>query len=495
MRALKVEVLTGPQGGGKSTVMRQEAIASPGLYLFALPTRELIDEQVADFFRACPTLETVKVYSEPRKGPTARRLAEARADIEGRGVGHAVIFTTHATLMDHPLHGFDEWHVRIDEAPAAVQAGRFNIGVSLQSWLDDTFELVNRPGDKWSILRLKTARPNWKAVERDAGANALGEFIKQASQPDRVFAKTTSWDATDNIDWFSMWTPLSLAHMRSVQVAGTGYTDSIGFTTAKSLYEDVLSITMREIAPPRTGQPTINIHYYVRGHKGTTTFWEQHEGLRVIAPICDHLQRTLTGEGFWSGNKIIETVFYGRLSEPDFIAPMAMGLNKCREKVQCAFIFSATATEGDKPLMEVFDLTRADIERARESEAIAQFVMRGAIRNPDYNGPYDIYLYSEVQAERLREHLGSIGFEKVECASVDDAGVMEVKRVQARAPKTPEQIEEQAARRRDKDADRKKDKRADDAEAAGREPSANEGKGGRPTGAEVKRPRRPRESG
>ncbi len=35
MAKMKVTVLTGPQGSGKSTVMRKDAIAQPGLYLFA----------------------------------------------------------------------------------------------------------------------------------------------------------------------------------------------------------------------------------------------------------------------------------------------------------------------------------------------------------------------------------------------------------------------------------------------------------------------------
>ena len=167
---------------------------------------------------------------------------------------------------------------------------------------------------------------------------------------------------------------------------------------------------------------------------------------------------------------------------------MAMGLNKCRGKVQCAFIFSATATEADKPIMEVFGLTKADIESAREAEAIAQFAMRGAIRNLDYDGPYDIYLYSEVQAERLREHLRQIGFSKVECVPLDEVGVMEVEREHKEPERTPEQNEEQAARRRAKDKKRKSDKRAEQAKAAGREPSANEGKGGRPTKPELADP-------
>ena len=264
MNKVDIEVLTGPQGGGKSQTMRTETLAKSGLYLFALPTHDLIEEQVSDFFEADRSLHTVKVYSQPGRGKTAEQLVQARRDIEAQNLTRAVIFTTHATLMDHDLEGFDGWHVRIDEAPAAVQAGRFNISVSTRSWLKEFFDLISRDGDQWSALRFKVADPDWQAVERDIGAQRLGEFIKQAKRPDRVFVKTASWDATDDIDWFSMWTPLSLAHFASVQVAGSSYTDSVGFKAAESLFSDLLGITIRPIKPSRTGQPTIAIHYFTR---------------------------------------------------------------------------------------------------------------------------------------------------------------------------------------------------------------------------------------
>jgi len=493
LRAVNVEVLTGPQGGGKSETMRKETLATSGLYLFALPTHELIDEQVRDFMRADPSFETHAIYSQPGKGSTAKRLTQMREEMEARGVRHGAIFTTHATLMDHSLDGFEKWEARVDEAPAAVQAGQFNIGVSTRKWLRDTYDLISRPGDPWSIVRQKGDPPDWPAVKRDVGAKQLGEFIKQAAQPNRTFVRAKSWDETADIDWFSMWTPLSLAHFQSVQVAGSGYTDSIGFRTARDLYSGLLGVTIRKIAPRRTGQPSIRIHFFTRGHKGTTTYWESHEGLRAIAPICDHLEAKLTKTAFWSGNKVIETVFYGRLVAPNFIQPMAMGLNKCREMTACGFIFSATATADDKPLMAVFDLTKDDIERAREAEAIAQFVMRGAIRNLDYCGPYDIYLYSEVQAERLRDHLVNIGFAQVDLVAVDEAGIMELERVVgSRREPTPEELADKVAARRKADRVRKQTKSHARAKAEGREPSANNGRGGRPPGSKDKVPRKAR---
>ena len=296
-----VEVLTGPQGGGKSQTMREETLATPGLYLFALPTHELIDEQFDDFLTADPSVKLVKVYAEPNRGRTADRLTQARLDIEAVNTPHAVILTTHATLMDHDLEGFDSWNARIDEAPAAVQAGRFDIGVSSRHWLAQTFDLIGKPGSEWSVLKLKIAAPDWHAVERDAGSKPFGEFIKQAKQPDRVFVKTQQWDATDDLEWFSMWTPLSLAHFKSVQVAGSSYTDSIGFKTAESLFSDLFGVTIRKIAPPRTGQPSIDIHFFTRGHEGTTTIWKESPGRLLIKRVCDHLAKKLPRTGYWSG--------------------------------------------------------------------------------------------------------------------------------------------------------------------------------------------------
>jgi hypothetical protein len=136
--------------------------------------------------------------------------------------------------------------------------------------------------------------------------------------------------------------------------------------------------------------------------------------------------------------------------------------------------------------MEVFDLTEDDIRHAREDDAIAQFVMRGAIRDIEFDGAYAIYLYSENQAERLRDHLVNIGFSRVELVPVDEAGIVTANRPKAgRREPTPQDKEAKLAERRDKDAKRKRDKRAVIALVEGREVSINDGRGGRPKKAKT----------
>lgn len=112
MAKMKVTVLTGPQGGGKSTLMRTEAIAQPGLYLFVAPTHELIDEQVEAFRAEAHHLKIWPVHSKTKgKGKVEERLEHARAEIAKEGHKHAVILTTHDAMMDSDLSAFAGWHV------------------------------------------------------------------------------------------------------------------------------------------------------------------------------------------------------------------------------------------------------------------------------------------------------------------------------------------------------------------------------------------------
>ncbi|HBV12737.1 MAG TPA: hypothetical protein DEB60_06395 [Brevundimonas sp.] len=463
---MKVTVLTGPQGSGKSTVMREEAIAQPGLYLFASPTHELIEEQVDAFKRDAPNLDLWPVHSKRGgKGKVAERLAVARDKLIADGARHAVILTTHDTMMGSDLSVFAGWHARIDEAPAAVQAGTFNIS-EMRTALKERFDLHSKPGHDWASLSLKGEKPSWKKLQKSLGAKELVEFYKQAANPARVFVRTPDWDATDDIDWFSIWSPLELAGFGSVQIAGSGYTSSVGYLGAKALFDDLLEFNEREVPVVRSSQPSISIHYYTDSHRGSTTFWGTPEGRLQIKHVCDHLSVTLPKASFWSGNPVVQNLMEHRL-KGDLIMASAAGLNKHRNRQHCAIIFSGKATNADKGMMGVFGLDKDDIERSREDELIRQFVMRGAIRNPAFGGAYDIYVYEKVQADRLKGHFEDLLFANVELVPVTEAGLMKVRR-KSDGPTEQEKAAKKADRNK-KAADRQRAKRATDATAAGRE--------------------------
>lgn len=467
--ATKVEVLTGPQGGGKTREMRNAALANPGRYLFAAPTIELVEELAAQFERTSG-LEVRAAHSRSKgRGTAKERLDFARDDIVRRGLAHAILLTTHETLMAADLSEFVGWHARIDEAPAAVQAGRIDIRL-LRPWFKATFTLTGAQDSEWSVLSLKGTAADWKSVQASP-ANGLGEFQKQAAHLDRVFVKATDWDSADEIDWFSMWTPLALSAFGSVQVAGSSYTDSVGYHAAKTLFGDLLDFSEREVREARTGCPSITIHFFTRGHRGGTNYWDKSDGRLMIKKVCDHLGRVLPARAFWSGNDVVQHLMEHRI-KGKLISPTAAGLNKHGARIACAYIFSAKPTPNDAAIKSALRLTDAQILKAREDDAVAQFVMRGAIRNPSYDGPYDIYLYEEAQAQRLQTHLSACGFTTVDVVGVEEAGILDTPR-HAAPPKTRLTEADVAARKAAKsktEADRLKKKRAAKALAEGRKP-------------------------
>jgi hypothetical protein len=99
--------------------------------------------------------------------------------------------------------------------------------------------------------------------------------------------------------------------------------------------------------------------------------------------------------------------------------------------------------------------------------------MRSAIRDPAYDGPYDVYLYEEAQAKRLQAHLSACGFTKIDVMGVEEVGILDAPRHAAPPPKSQPTAAQVAARKAAKsktEAARNKGKRAAQAIADGREP-------------------------
>jgi hypothetical protein len=240
----------------------------------------------------------------------------------------------------------------------------------------------------------------------------------------------------------------------------------VGYLGAQALYEDLLEFDEREVPVVRKGRPSISIHYFTEGHRGSTTFWGKSEGRLQIKHVCDYLAKTLPKASFWSGNTVVQHLMEHRI-KGELIAASAAGLNKHRRKQHCAIIFSGKATKADRGMMKVFGLTDDQIERAREDELIRQFAMRGAIRDPTFDRAYDIYVYEKVQAERLKDHFEDLRFDTIELMPVMEAGMMSVRR-KSDGP-TEQEKEAKKVDQRKKAADRQRAKRAADAKAAGRE--------------------------
>jgi hypothetical protein len=449
MTMLCVDVLAGPPGCGKSEKMISEAAAEPARYLFALPTIDLIDEQVRRFRHAAPQARAVPIHSASgARGSVSRRIKELLTQFSPDD--HVAAFITHEALMDFDFAGFSGWHARIDEPPNAITTGSVSLSQSVATFRDH-FDLVPFEAG-WSQLRPRQ-NASWKTFADDTMWRDLTDFRKLAQRPQGMLMQMENWSDAQRgqVAWFSLWTPLQLSRLSTVTIAGAGFLTSIGYRVMQATYGATLEFNVVKMGSARPAQPRIRISYFTRGHRGSTTFWGSSEGRECLVRIERWLADNVAYLGFWSGNEAVRHSFEHRLPGR-MTAPKLAGLNCHREAQSCAFFYSSKALPQDETLKTIFELTPENILVAREDEDIFQFVLRGAVRDPGYGGDYDIYLYSVDQAERLRETLIQNGFADVEVIGIEGAGIMDFERKNARRTK-PLMPMDQAARAEQKRKD------------------------------------------
>jgi len=431
-----------------------------------MPRTDLIEERVRDIQDRASTARTglrvVPIHSDQKvRGPVKRRLRDAAAEYGCER--HVVVLITHEALTTTDLSGFRGWGARIDETPDAVASDRLRIPVAAP-WFKALYGLEQVPGTDWARVKPVIGTPALSRFLQDDFAQELLAFHKRAISPTGVVVDVTDWDqAFDTsrpVRWWSAWSPRDMEHFDTVKIAASGYFTSLCYLATEAWYPGQVTYQTHEIAATRTRSPQVRVHYYTRGHRGSTSYWKEGQGKECLAKVGRHLA-TVRDLGFWSGNKLVRDRF--ELSLPGLsVSPKLAGTNSLRHLTSCAAIYSNKAQDADGPLLEVFGLGKADIERAREVEDIQQFVLRGRIRCPDYTGRYDLYVYDVWQAEAVRDYLVSNGITDVELTPLMEVGIAD--EVRPKTGRKPVELDEQTRAQREeekraKDADRKREAR------------------------------------
>ncbi len=131
---IRVEVLVGPPGCGKTNELLFEMTTVPSRYVFALPTTELINEKLLDLHREAAKSGTEPVIRVIHSRVAGRRSLSVSREItdaieECSPLRHVILVVTHEALMqtDFSCVAGKGWHVRIDEVPSAAIAGELLI--------------------------------------------------------------------------------------------------------------------------------------------------------------------------------------------------------------------------------------------------------------------------------------------------------------------------------------------------------------------------------
>ncbi len=455
-----VDVITGPAGAGKTQQMLERAAQTKGRYLFAATTTRLADEQASRFSLLAPSASFLTIHSENRtREPVARRiesLAKTFATDQ-----HVAAFITHEALMSANFAAFDGWHACIDEAIDAVTVDEFTISTGTAAF-EAAFTLEPIEGVNWSRLVPVGAAASWTETANDVLWSNLADLRRLAARGEGVFVNVTDWKqcrAGGLVKWFSIWTPLQLDAFASITIAGAAFQNSVSYRVMQSTYPE-LTFKIVVVPSARKAQPSIRIGYFTE-QPGSTSFWGTSEGRYMLVQIEQWLSIHAPPASFWSGNEVVRHQFEHRI-HGTMTLPKLAGLNEHRHATSCVFIYSSKSVPQDATLRDIFQLSVDEIRAAREDEDVFQYVSRGAIRDPNYGGPYQIYLYDLPQAERLRDRLCDAGFDDVELDPIDAAGVMNIKRDTCAQTTMPTAVEaaDRLATKRQQNADRQRRFRA-----------------------------------
>ena len=478
---IRVHVSVGPPGCGKTNELLAEMAGVPGRYLFALPTTELIEEKLRDLRR-----ETAKSGTEPviraihskvaGRAPmdVSREIAEAIEEYSA--MPHVVLVVTHEGMMatDFACAATTAWHVRVDEVPSATVAGELRIPSSSR-FFEAAYGLSPVEGTAWHRVSLEADAPGLNDLRADDLMKGLAAFHKRAKSPQGVFVDVADWrDARDRgraVRWWSAWTPVELAPFATAVIAASGFFHSLTCLATRKWHGGGVEFVRREVVgAAQRKEPRVRIRYYTRGHRASTEWWfpsdpkKPRSGKRCLVAVCRDLEG-VRDLGYWSGNEAVVGHFEERVPGEQ-VRPKVAGSNKYRGLTSCAFIYSSKARPDDAILLDVFGLTREEVERAREREDIWQFCMRGAIREAGFGGTYTVHLYDLWQAEALAAMLREEGIaDDVALEPVAEAGILDVERPKpgpepgAKAAGSGKTFGEREAERREGDRRRKRQQR------------------------------------
>jgi hypothetical protein len=377
----------------------------------------------------------------------------------------------------------------VDGVPSATAAGEFRVPSSSR-FFEAAYDLSPVEGTEWHRVSPKADAPSPRDIMADDFMKGLAALHKRAKSPQGVFVDVADWrdarDRTRTVRWWSAWTPAELAPFATSTIAASGFFHSLTCLATRKWFGGEVEFVRREVGAAAAAgrrKPRVRVLYYTRGHRASTEWWfpsapkkrdsaeepEDREkaraGKRCLAAVCRHLEG-VPGLGYWSGNEAVVSYFEERLPGEQ-VRPKVAGSNLYRRHTSCAFVYSSKALPSDAILLDVFGLTREEVERAREREDIWQFVMRGAIREAGFDGTYTIHLHDLWQADALARMLREEGVaDDVALEPAAEAGILDVERPKpgpktgAKAAASSKSFEEREAERREGDRLRKRQQRA-----------------------------------
>ena len=466
---LQVSVVIGVPGSGKTYSLLQKMINQPAKYLVALPRRDFIIETMAPLISKISSqhlpIKINGIYHDPdkpRQIPVTTQLEQAPELY--RSADHVILFATHEGIMASDLSSYNDWNIVIDETPNAVLSDAKHLGVSARL-LKLFIDLSPTTTKGWSRAMLNANAPTQLEIHKDECLKSLGDLFKRLRSDQAVYFNIDNWDELSNnvkpLSWISQWSLGQLGAFKSITLASSGFFSSILYKVMQAQEPDAVQYAKEVIASSRQTPPDVTIRFFTSGHRGSTTFWKTEDGKECLKAISNYFSQKPNSDYYWSANNEVSTSLRNSMKGFE-VSPKQEGSNNLNHHPSAVMIYSNKSQAVDAPICSLYNLSKDDIEAARETEDLIQFVMRGAIRDQSCSEPYTIYVYDSVQADRLKAFFNSNQIAAANTEPVIEAGIMHVRRAVRGRKKTlgiTETVEERRERYKTNDRLRQAKKR------------------------------------
>ena len=433
-REITIQYNEDPPGSGKSEFYRRLIVERPARYLLAVPTKKLLTDYAGgkDCLRKRivaaglpPSVEVLTISTKTHPGSVRRAVADA-ADLY-RDRPHVVVVCTHAATMTADLSAYGGWTLLIDEVPGVVSCDTWRTGGSLAQFRQN-YSLMrpSQPG-AWNRVAVKSDAPGAALIAGDDLIGGMSVFHRRAMSRSGVYANLADWEemeAGSEWSWWSVWEVSELAAFDRVLLVGNAFSYSLarrlmaerpgeGWRTKFEHFD--LPSPRRERAPRH-----VVIRYFTE-HPGSTTFWTKNpDGQRCIQAAAEWIAKNTPAEGhIFAGNTDIEPVLMQARVKGMRLSPCMAGSNSYDDILHASILFSSKLTPHEEKALVLFGVDEKEVRRSREFKAILQFVFRGVMRHPDFDGTCYWNVYDADQARFLKAFVEEHGLATAEVQYVD----------------------------------------------------------------------------
>ncbi|MEG1451768.1 hypothetical protein [Brevundimonas sp.] len=446
---------SGRCGDGKTYSYLRHIAANKGCYIIAFDRVDIMKQRAAELeaMSMKPTIITINEKARHGFKSVVEAIENIPNDYTTDGTHFVIMITHQSMLCSRFSSAFSDWELVIDEDFSIFQSAQWNTGSRLTHFHD---QFQHQPTDDPSLYRISRSQSQriTAYAADDTISDAVKDFRRLVERQD-VFSYSND---PDSFSWWSVWSFEELKHFKRVTILANAYPEKLSFKIG-SIVQNVKFVPHHRPTTRHWTSRPVTIRYFSE-ESGSRTYFESDVGQRNLSRIARWSRNAASPLTYSSKNSYIEDNLGGTE-----IKPLSTGRNDLQTYDRGVFVYSAQASNDEVVLLERMTdgkITRQDIKRDRELEAIAQFALRGTLRNPTHQGTFELCLFSKEQAEETADFLVRNGYVTSEDIRLEFVDLkLEAKPVKPNGrPKMVLSTEEKAARTKEQNRLRAKAARA-----------------------------------